>query len=148
MAVVKDNKGREWLATVTVASIERAKETSGVNICDVARGELYDRLDWDCHLVVRILLGLCKPQLAERGVSEEDFVDSLQGDPIEDGRQAILRGLIDFFPKRLRDRVRAMMTLEVRIEAETAKPREALLSSAISSLESVGSSPTTEPSDS
>jgi hypothetical protein len=146
VATVKDSKGREWLVPVSVVAIERAKETSGVNICDVARGELYDRMDTDCHLVARILLGLCRPQLTERGVSEADFFDSLQGEPIEAGRQAILRGLIDFFPRRLRDRVRAMMTLEERIEAETAKPREALLGSATNLPGSVDSNPTIEPS--
>jgi hypothetical protein len=148
MAVLTDNKGREWLVPVSVVAIERAKETSGVNICDVARGELYDRLDWDCHLVARILVGLCKPQLADREVSEAEFCEALKGEPIEAGRQAILRGLIDFFPRRLSDRVRAMMNLEERIEAETAKPREALLSSATNSLESLDSNPTTEPLDS
>lgn len=147
MPVVTDNQGREWLVPVSVVSIERAKETSGVNICDVARGELYDRLDWDCHLVARILVGLCKPQLADRQVSEADFCEALQGEPIEAGRQAILKGLIDFFPRRLRERVQAMMQLEVRIETETVKARGAFLDSATNSPELPESSPTIERSD-
>lgn len=147
MPIFKDNKGREWLAPVSVVAIERAKETSGVNICDVARGELYDRLDCDCHLVARILFGLCRPQLAERGISDEDFMAAVEGDAIESGRQAILRGLIDFFPRRLRERVQAMQALENEIESKTTKAREALLSSVTNSQASPESSPTTAPSD-
>ena len=147
MPSFKDSKGREWLAPVSVVAIERAKETSGVNICDVSRGELYDRLYFDCHLVARILLGLCKPQLVDRSVSDQEFLGAVEGEAIESGRQAILQGLLDFFPRRLQKKVQAMIDLEKTLEAGNEKRMAAFLSSVTSSQASPESNQTTAPSD-
>jgi hypothetical protein len=49
--------------------------------------------------LVNTLYAVCKPQAEERSVTEEQFGELLVGDTIEQAAEALVRGIIDFFPK-------------------------------------------------
>lgn len=140
MAAFTDNQGREWLVVCNVASIERAKDATGVNLCDLVRGELYDRLDVDCVLVAKLLAAICRPELHGRQVAPDAFIESIQGDPTDAGREAILDAMADFFPTRHRNALSGMRAMAKKLQETGSKSLEAFLASessasATSSLE-------------
>jgi hypothetical protein len=139
MAKFTDNNGREWITPVTRASIERAQSISGVNICEVLAGELFDRLQWDDLLVGRILWGICKPEADQANISQEQFYEAIQGEPIDAGTGAILEGLDGFFSRRKKLVLRQMRAM-VR-EADAAR-KQAMTSfrDAMGNLSASGSS--------
>ena len=98
-ALWTDAQGRAWSTAVNVNTVKRAQQLTGVNLLQVFDGDLLNRLADDPVLLVNTLYAVCKPQAEERQVSEEAFGELLVGDAIEKAAEALVRGIIDFFPK-------------------------------------------------
>lgn len=125
MGMFKDNSGQSWLCPVNISSIERAKEVAGVNLCDVHLGPLYGRLANDDVLLMKVLSGLCKPEIDQRGITVERFYELIQGEPLDTARDEISKGLISFFRPSLRTRMQALIDREEVIrKAEEKAARE------------------------
>ena len=98
-ALWTDGEGRTWSTAINVNSVKRAQQLVNVNLLQVFDGDLLNRLADDPVLLVNTLYAVCKPQADERGVTEEQFGEILVGDTIEQAAEALVRGIIDFFPK-------------------------------------------------
>ena len=95
-----DREGRKWATAVSVTTIGRVKETTGVNLLEIAEGQLLPRFLDDPLLLVDVLYVVCKPQADERSVSKEGF-----GTKLAWGREpdaASLQAGTDWHAKRAR----------------------------------------------
>jgi hypothetical protein len=85
MHTFTDCKDRPWTVDLTVATLKRVREATGVNLYSLvddgarALGELVG----DPERLVGVLYVLCEPQVKERSLSPEDFGSGFRGDALE-----------------------------------------------------------------
>jgi hypothetical protein len=102
MHTFTDCKDRPWTVDLTVATLKRVREATGVNLYSLvddgarALGELVG----DPERLVGVLYVLCEPQVKERSLSPEDFGSGFRGDALEQAADAFVAELVDFFPNR------------------------------------------------
>jgi len=106
MQKFSDRTGREWLVDVTVATIQDARKTLGVDLIDAA-GEVLARLQSDPVLLVDVLYVVCRDQAGAEGVSDDAFGRLMAGDVIDEATTALLEAMLNFFPKLRRPAIRA-----------------------------------------
>lgn len=115
MAKFTDNEGRDWIVRVDVGTVKRVRATLDIDLADMT-GETAERLADDPVALVDVLYLVCRDQVADRKLSDEDFGRGLMGDPIDDASAALLEAIADFFPARKR-------ALLQKVLAKTAKAR-------------------------
>lgn len=98
MRTFTDTQGRAWTVTVTVDTIRRVRALAGADLMAVVGGDLLERLSGDPVLLADLLYAVVKPEADARQVSDLDFGRALAGDAVVAATQALLEGLIDFFP--------------------------------------------------
>jgi hypothetical protein len=109
MKTFKDAKGREWRVVVDVTTIKRVRSLAKVNLLDVVDGSLMKQFEADPVLLVDVVYCVCKPQADEAGVSDEQFGQSLVGDPIDHASAALMEELTDFFPAGKRQMLKKVL---------------------------------------
>jgi hypothetical protein len=126
MHTFKDGEGRDWSIHLTVGVLERIRREAGVNLMEVATGDLWQRLVDDPVLLVKVLASACVP--AESRVA---FADAMRGDAFDGGLAALARDILDFFPGlgRLKaaEKLRALMPAPTspRIPGDSSGPSPA-----------------------
>lgn len=95
----KDEKGREWDLTITVATVRRVQNACGVNLLDAVAGELVSRLAGDIMLLADVLWAIVEPQAKAAGVDDLDFGEGLLGDALDHATGAFMEGLRGFFAR-------------------------------------------------
>lgn len=159
MKLFKDNAGTEWKISVTLDLVEQLRDALGVDLLD-SSGEVFERLSSDLFLLGRVLWRCCEKQAVERGVTPEQFVAAVAGDPFDAAAVALTEAVADFFPSRRRlllQRANATTrsvrekaenlalaklndpALEARLEAAMVERMEADLEAALTRLSSAGS---------
>ena len=118
-----DSAGRTWEVTVNVGAVRRVRDILGVDLMDVAGGDLLERLADDPVLLVDVLYVLCKPQADAKGASDEDFGRAMVGGVLDEAASALMKELLDFFPSA--QRARALGKMARKIEAQQAAVTEA-----------------------
>jgi hypothetical protein len=111
MAEFTDTKNRRWQITLTVGDVRRVKAATGVDLL-----ALFDeqdspllRLQDDLQLLLDVLFEATRPAREAKGVSDDDFADSLDADAAESAVNCLMLALVDFFPSARRDALRAAM---------------------------------------
>lgn len=94
-----DSTGQTWSLNVTVGSVARVREQSGILLPSIMDNppESVAKFLLDDVAVGNALWGLCSPQAVERGVTKESFLESLGGDSLGAAQEALVRATIDFF---------------------------------------------------
>lgn len=126
MREFKDNEGRPWRVALTVASAKRVRdmvqivpvgqdgvkgEPKPFDIIDAAAvADTFSALRTNYSAVGEALYAILIPQVESRGLTREQFLDSLSGESLEAGAKAIEEEIVDFFPPRLRGMVSALLT--------------------------------------
>ena len=123
MKPLTDSVGRAWEVTVNVGAVRRVRDLLGVDLMDVAGGDLLDRLADDPVLLVDVLYVLVKPQADAKGVSDEDFGRAMVGGVLDEAASALMKELLDFFPSA--QRARALGKMAWKLEAQQAAVTEA-----------------------
>lgn len=142
MATFKDKTGDEWLIDLSVGDVARIKRDTGVNLNDAfvpddAGKTVLMRLASSIEQTIAVLYAACEPQVAERGLSPEDFARRFTLDTVEDATAALGEAICNFFPKRLRDPMhRARRKVHERIAANqpTEKELDAMIDATIDRL--------------
>lgn len=121
-----DSEKREWAVVVNVGAVRRVRDALGVDLLDVARGGLLERLADDPVLLVNVLYVLCRSEADARGVSDEDFGRAMVGGVLDDAASALFKELLDFFPSA--QRARALGKLARLLKDQEAAAVEAMAS--------------------
>jgi len=109
MARFTDDKGRVWRVAIDVGAAKRVKARTDADLLKaIEDGGLLRQLGEDPVLLVDVLYALCLPQAERDGIDEDAFVEGLVGDAIESAADALVEGLVDFFPQRRAALLRAI----------------------------------------
>ena len=171
MKEFKDNEGRPWHVSLTVSSASRVKDlvrvvlppksadepapTEAVPFDIIDAGEIartFQVLRSNFSALGETLAALLLPQIEQKGLTKEQFLDGLKGESLEQGGLAVEEELVSFFPPRLRGVVTALAARMTELAETVTKQAEAALltpgPSSGSAAASPDSTPTTAPSDS
>ena len=125
-----DSAGRTWSMAITVNDNRRVLKLLGIDLFDLFDGKLLERLSCEPILLVDTLYAICKPQADDRGVTEEQFAELLIGDTIEEAAQALVQGLLRFFPRDQRTVLGRLWEGTQQAKRETIRVAETKLSPA------------------
>jgi hypothetical protein len=171
MKEFKDNEGRPWHVSLTVSSASRVKDlvrvvlppksadepapTEAVPFDLIDAGEIartFQVLRSNFSALGETLAALLLPQIEQKGLTKEQFLDGLKGESLEQGGLAVEEELVAFFPPRLRGVVTALAARMTELAETVTKQAEVALQtpgpSSGSVPESPDSTPTTAPSES
>ena len=171
MREFRDDQGRPWHVSLTVSSAARVKDlvrvvlppksadepapTEAVPFDLIDAGEIartFQVLRSNFSALGETLAALLLPQIIQKGMSKEDFLDALRGDSLEQGGLAVEEELVGFFPPRLRGVVTALAARMTELAETVTRQAEAALlipgPSSGSAAASPDSTPTTAPSES
>ncbi len=93
-----DTLGRTWPLAISYATCKKILAQCDINILDVAQiDQTIGRMRLDNLLVGDIVLCLCSTECTARGISIDNFQDSLDGEALDCASSALLEGLANFF---------------------------------------------------
>ena len=132
-----DNKGRQWTVTINVSTIKRVRALCNVDLYSLVEAtpegkadfSLLERLSQDPVLLVDVLFVICKQDADLRGVSDEEFGESMTGDTIEKAAEVFLDELVDFFPEVRRKVLNKILIASRKFEAAAKDRLEKILES-------------------
>jgi hypothetical protein len=146
MREFRDDQGRPWHVALTVSSAARVKDlvrvvlppktadeptpTEAVPFDLIDAGEIartFQVLRSNFSALGETLAALLLPQIIQKGLSKEDFLDALRGESLEQGGLAVEEELIGFFPPRLRGVVTSLSARMTELADEVTKQAEAAL---------------------
>lgn len=106
MASFQDRHGKTWSMSITVATVKKVLDKTGVNLANI----LDDKMKPLAGLLSDTikLVDVCWVCCEETG-TEAEFADGLAGDAFEKCTNAFLEELIAFFPKRQRETLTEML---------------------------------------
>ena len=125
----KDRDDRSWSTAISVTTIARVKEVTGVNLLDIVEGKLLPQFLDDPLLLVEVLYVVSKPQIDERSVTKDAFGDLFVGDVTVDAVNALVQGLLDFFPSGRREMIQRLWQATERAQNEAVKMATSKLNS-------------------
>lgn len=115
MTTFKDKNSREWLIEIDYPTIKRVKLKTGFNllsILDADKAEAIDQLK-----MLEILFSICEPQAGKESVNEDQFIAMLNTDSVMDATSAIMEGLANFSPSRLRPSIHKAIQKQEAVQA-------------------------------
>ena len=115
MKTFKDNLDREWSIDFTTNTISRVRSLTGFDPMGLAGGDFLEKIGDPVNLA-NVLYAICKPQVDERKLTDEDFGRGLRGNAIADAQNTLLEDLIDFFPNARRQTLRSLLAKGREIE--------------------------------
>lgn len=126
MASFKDNMQREWTLCISVATIKRVKELTGVNLGLLLNDEmsLLQRVLGDPIELVNVVYAICQHDCDRMGITDEQFGEALAGDSFEHCIDAFMEAVIDFFPSRQGKILRAIVNKTNDLRDALAKELE------------------------
>ena len=171
MREFRDDQGGKWQVSLTVSSAARVKDlvrvvlppktadepapTEAVPFDLIDAGEIartFQVLRSNFSALGETLAAILLPQIIQKGLTQEQFLDALRGESLEQGGLAVEEELIGFFPPRLRGVVTSLAARMTELADEVTKQAEAALRTPGPSSGNVQASPdsipTTAPSDS
>ena len=107
MKIWKDAEGHAYETKITVAEIRDVKTELGINLMDIATGDLLQRISEDVILLCDILYVINRSQAKEHGIDDVQFGRNLYGDALEEATRAFMEEMINFFPNQ---RTRQLLT--------------------------------------
>lgn len=119
MHAFTDAAGRQWPLVLTVSTIKRLRDVLAVDLLEVAGGNLLNRLADDPCLLVDVIYVIAKPEADAKNVSDEEFGKGMVGNVLDEAASALMKELLDFFPRAQRVRALGSMARKAaELEAE------------------------------
>jgi hypothetical protein len=114
-----DAAGRAWTVSITVGTVTRVREMLGVDLMQALEGDLVPKLMHDPVMLCNVLYCACKPEADARGLTDVQFGESMGGDSLAAGEEALLEAIRFFSHPSRRDLFWAMVakTRELRTRA-------------------------------
>lgn len=153
MIEFRDDEGRPWRLALTIGaalrvrdnvtidaeseqtnadgSVVSVRKTVPFDIVDVGTiSQTFQILRGQYSKVGEVLYAILSAQVEEKGLTREQFLDSLRGDSLEAATKALESELADFFPQRLRKMVRLISAKMEQVSAEMLDRAEAEMEAA------------------
>ena len=92
----KDLHGNKWTVEVNMATVKRIKDSLDCNIADLNNKETMTKLADDIVFLVDVIYLCLKPQLDEKGISDVEFGQSLDGETVNQASEAFMEAFIAF----------------------------------------------------
>jgi len=129
-----DTLGRDWNICVNVGTVRRAKDETGIDILALMDFPKKDGeqtplqvLTADPMKVVGVVAAICEGQLKERGIDAVAFAEAFTGETLEKATDALLEGVVDFFPQPRRNYMRSIKEAAAKAaEAENKAMEDAV----------------------
>jgi hypothetical protein len=116
MSAFKDSTGHEWQIEITVGSLSKVKNETGLNLAIASKDAAWlEAVYGDPAKFAEILWSLCERQAKDANVSPEEFANRLTGPVIEAASEQLVVSVCDFFPrsavaKAIRERFKKILT--------------------------------------
>ena len=134
MASFEDRHGRTWSMSITVATVKRVLEATGVNLANILDDKMKPLAELLSNTVK--LVDVCWVCCDQGSGTESEFADGLAGDAFERCTNAFLEELVAFFPKRQRETLTEMLEKSTALMNVLAdKDMEKLRSVSVADLE-------------
>ncbi len=116
-----DTLGRTWPLAISYSTCKRILAQCDINILDVAQiDQTIGRMRLDNLLVGDIVLCLCSAECTARGISLDNFQDSLDGEALDCASSALLEGLANFFRRGQKGKLLTEMISKLKQMEQTA----------------------------
>jgi hypothetical protein len=104
MKTFTDRQGRSWTIEVNYTSLRRVKATAGVDLTKLVdpQADIVGQLTSDPFILFDCLVAILQPQLDERGLTAEQFGESLDEESADKAAVALIEAAIDFFQEAKR----------------------------------------------
>lgn len=148
-----DSEGREWDCSFRWSHLNRVRQASRVWLPDLLKPEssTMTLIAEEPEAIQKAVLALLGPQMKKRGVSKEDFLDSVDGDVEEAIFDALCSAVVFSLPARARDQGRKQFNFQRKVTTELIDKAQTLQSETLSQLRADSPAPagsTTETSHS
>lgn len=99
----KDKAGREWKVEANFGSYARVKAATGVKLYDIATEDRQSLVQLtDAFTLGSVIWSMIEPQAEARGLTPEQFYESVDGQVLNDAYAALIDEMIFFCPTRQR----------------------------------------------
>lgn len=105
MAKFADAKGRAWEVLISVGSIRRVRDRLKIDLSKLIDDDfaVLTQVTADLVTLCDVLYVLVEPQATPAGVSDVEFGESLDGDSLERGADALYEAFATFSHSRIRE---------------------------------------------
>jgi len=109
MKIFRDDVNAEWTLELLRPQFRRVQAELQIDLLDIGNQQLWPRLIDDPALLVDLAWVLLREQAESREIDELEFARRLRGDALDRFADLLLEELIDFFPSRRRQMLRAAL---------------------------------------
>lgn len=132
MKTFRTTDGQEWQIAVNVATVKRCRDLAKVDLLGVVEDQGALRGIFDDHVrFCEAICAVCRPQLAERGMSDDEFFAAIDGAVIESAAEALLGEIVDFFQEPRKGLLKKAMAkyqeAAARVNSRTTQMAEAAI---------------------
>lgn len=120
MQSFKDSADREWLIDLTYATIVRIHKETGFNLRTLVDGDEKSPLE-PCFEFISdpiafgpVLCAILRDQLVKKNVTEEAFLESLDGKAAEEAGLVFVRAYISFFHQGTKEALNKVMDVALK----------------------------------
>lgn len=97
----KDTAGREWRCICNVHTMSRVRKETGLDLTKTINKDsnVIETIAGDVSVFFEVMLALLHDQMVEQNVSPEEFGAAINDeDVVGEALQALVEGILDFFP--------------------------------------------------
>lgn len=111
MSSFQDRLGRHWVLEFTLGSLARVKSETGVDLLTFHQPDspALRAMATDPWKLLEVLVSMLRPQLNEKQVTEEDFGNSLLEEHVQAAVEALLTGMVDYYPPAKRTALKTLV---------------------------------------
>lgn len=102
MPTFKDADGRDWNLTLTLGVARRIKDDLGIDFGAIGDGSLFFKLAGDPYKLGAVLWLLIEREAERRKITDEQFLDALDGDVLGAAISALGEAVVNFTPAPMR----------------------------------------------
>lgn len=99
MKTFTDRQGRSWTIEINYTSLRRVKSATGVDLTRLVdpKSDVMGQLTGDPFVLFDCLVAILQPQLDDKGITAEQFGESLDEESADKAAVALIEAAIDFF---------------------------------------------------
>lgn len=121
MGQFKDSENRQWNVVATIASVLRVKTNAEIDLTDPKEAA---GINDNPFAFGDTIYELCSPQIEQRGLTKEQFLDAFNGDVIAAAMNCLTESLIDFSQPLRRPNLRLAIEKKGAMDERILKAQE------------------------